>query len=113
MLSLMLITLIQPLKADTLEDSAKEKLPEFLSQVIGLDFSKYYITEQGYSINYPSNFGGIVKEEHLIIKLESNNSTAINSKLEIGSIINNGYPFWININQIGSIIYQPTFNRAF
>jgi len=67
--------LVQTSKADTANSTAKEKLPEFVSEVVGLDLTKYNITNEGYGFHYPSEYGGIAKEESMSFKLVSNKGT--------------------------------------
>jgi hypothetical protein len=105
------VSLIQTSRADTVtlaNSTAKDKLPEFLSQVIGLDLTKYNITNQGYGVTYPSRYGGVVKEENIIFTLDSKDS-----KIAVAGVFDNGYIYWINFYPMeGSIIYakQPSTN---
>lgn len=86
--------------------TAKDKLAVFMSEVIGLDLTKYNITNEGYGVSYPSEFGGLVKREHVIFTLDSSDS-----KIEAGAVFDNGFIYWINFNPLsGSMIYttQPS-----
>jgi hypothetical protein len=71
----LVVMLVQTSKADTANSTAKEKLPEFVSEVVGLDLTKYNITNEGYGFHYPSEYGGIAKEESMSFKLVSNKGT--------------------------------------
>jgi hypothetical protein len=82
----------QTATADSTTVPAKEKLPAFLSEVIGIDLSKYQISNEGYAIHYPSGYGGKVKEEGASFIL-----TANNSKIDVMSIFYNGYIYGITI----------------
>ncbi len=83
------------------DPTAKEKLPAFLTDVLGLDLTQYNITNEGFSVSYPSRFGGVVKEEHLSFTLNFNDY-----KTTVGSVFNNGFP-WIQIRPLnGSLFYK-------
>ena len=105
------VSLVQTTKAysvDTTNATAKDKLPVFLSEVIGLDFTKYNVTNQGYSVSYPSNYGGLVKDEVISFTLESSSS-----KISVMGIFDNGFIYGIIFRPIdGSVIYsqQPSTN---
>jgi hypothetical protein len=88
--------------ANSANTSTKEKLPVFLSEVIGLDLTKYNKTNEGYSVSYPSEFGGLVKREQTSFKLESKSSN-----ISAAGIFDNGLVFWIYFYPInGSMIYS-------
>jgi hypothetical protein len=71
----LVVTLVQASGADTANSTAEEKLPEFVSEVVGLDMTKYNITDEGYGFYYPPEYGGIAKEESMSFKLVSNRGT--------------------------------------
>ncbi len=78
-ISLLMITanmFVQFVQAESTETSAKENLKSFLFDVVGLDLTKYNITKSGYGISYPSNLGGIVKEETVSYTFDSGQSKA-------------------------------------
>jgi hypothetical protein len=92
----------QTATADSTTVPAKEKLPAFLSEVIGIDLSKYQISNEGYAIHYPSGYGGKLKEEGASFIL-----TANNSKIDVTSVFYNGYINYISIYSYNtSIIYS-------
>jgi hypothetical protein len=91
---------------DAANATAKEKLPAFLSDVIGLDLAKYNITNEGYSASYPSEFNGLVKRENTGFTLESNDG-----KVSVSCMVNNGLICWLHVNRLnGSLVYatQPS-----
>ncbi|MCW4045485.1 MAG: hypothetical protein NWE94_08225 [Candidatus Bathyarchaeota archaeon] len=88
--------------------AAEEKLQTFLSEVVGIDLAQYNITNVGSGINYPSMFGGLVKEEGACFYLESNGS-----KISVHGTFYNGLVYSITVYPMeGSIIYtqQPSTN---
>ncbi|MCW4009595.1 MAG: hypothetical protein NWF05_03125 [Candidatus Bathyarchaeota archaeon] len=88
--------------------TAKEKLPAFLSQVIGIDLSKYEVASEGYSTSYPSDYGGFVKQEVM-----SFNLTSSSSQIYGMCILDNGLVAGIVFRPtLGSLIYsqQPSTN---
>jgi hypothetical protein len=86
---------------NTTETSAEDKLPSFLSEVIGLDLAKYDIVNEGYGVSFPSEFGGLVKEESIIFTLEFEDS-----RIAVSGVFDNGFPSWINFYPLsGSILY--------
>ena len=56
---------------DLTDLTAKQLAPKFLSEVVGLDLTKYNMTKVGYGCDYPSYFGGEVKEEVVSFELIS------------------------------------------
>lgn len=101
--------LIQTFRADVVDAAnvtAEEMLPAFLSDVIGLDLSKYHKTNEGYSTSYPPEFGGLIKREQLGFTLESGDST-----IPVAAMFDNGFIRWIYFYPLsGSMIYakQPS-----
>jgi len=92
--------------ANAANSTAEDKLPAFLSEVIGLDLTKYNITNEGYGVSYPPEFGGLVKRENIIFTLESNNS-----KIPAAATFDNGFISWLHFYpSSGSMIYakQPS-----
>ncbi len=88
------------------EVTAKEKLPAFLSDVLGFNLTSYNITNEGYGSSYPSNFGGQVKEEHYSFDLVNDGS-----QLSVGSVFDNGFISWLHLSLVrGAIVYavQPS-----
>lgn len=86
--------------------TVKDMLPAFISEVIGLDLTQYNITNEGYSVSYPSEFGGLVKREHAGLTLESNDG-----KVLVSCMVNNGLICWLHVNHLnGSLVYaaQPS-----
>jgi len=55
------------------EETVLEKAHDFLTDVVGLDLTKYNVTLKDDFIKYPSNLGGL-SEEHVKYTLESNES---------------------------------------
>ena len=92
----------------------------FLSDVLGIDMTKYAITNEGYGVKYPSEYGGAVKRESISFTLnetdsqtplETNNENpfwqAPTGQITVGATFLNGYIFWLNINPMyGSVIYR-------
>ncbi|MDR2707481.1 MAG: hypothetical protein LBB87_01870, partial [Nitrososphaerota archaeon] len=80
--------------------SAKEKLPALLSDVIGLDLSKYTITEERYKPRY--EYGGAVEVEYCGFTLIDKND----GEISVMSEFYNGIPEWVLISpSTGSLYY--------
>jgi hypothetical protein len=108
LLSILAASLVQISAAYREDRTAEDKLRTFLSEVVGIDLAKYNMTNVGSGINYPSEFGGLVKEEGASFYLESNDS-----KISVHGIFDNGLVYWLMIYPMqGSIIYaqQPSTN---
>jgi hypothetical protein len=87
------LSLIQPSVAETTVDTtSKDKLPTFLSTVIGFDMTEYMITNNGYSSSFPSNYGGSVKQEIVSFTLQSTTGS-----IDVMGIFYNGYIYGISI----------------
>jgi hypothetical protein len=72
--------------------SAKDKMPVFLSDVFGLDLSKYSVAEEGYGTHY--EMGGLVE-------VDGYSCTLVNSKggqVAIHGTFHNGFPYWFHIS---------------
>jgi hypothetical protein len=65
------VPLIQTSGAATVDSATREKMLAFLGDVIGLDLTKYNITDGGCGADYPSYYGGIAKEENIGLNLVS------------------------------------------
>jgi len=77
-----------------------------LNDVLRIDLTKYTITNEGYGVKYPSEYGGAVKKESISFILNSTNS-----RVSVGATFHNGYIFWFHVTlKQGSIIYyqQPS-----
>ena len=90
------VPLVQTVKAATVDATAPDKLQTFLSGVVGVDVAKYAITNEGYGASYPSNYGGIVKEENVVFDLSSGDGN-----LSAMGIFDNGFIS-------GIYLYPPT-----
>jgi len=88
--------LVQTSKADTANSTAKEKVPEFVSEVVGLDMAKYNITNEGYGFYYPSEYGGVAKEESMSFNLVSNKGTIFT--VHVNGIFLNGFICGISVD---------------
>jgi len=88
--------LVQTSRADTANATAEEKLPEFVSEVAGLDMTKYNITDESYGFHYPSEYGGIAKEESVSFNLVSNKGTVYTVRAH--AIFLNGFICLLNVN---------------
>ncbi len=71
-LMIIVFPLIQTSGAESADLAAKDLVPMFLTDVIGLDMTKYNKTNEGYGLDYPSYYGGEVKEENFFFELVSN-----------------------------------------
>jgi hypothetical protein len=81
--------------------SAKEKLPALLSDVIGLDLSKYTITEERYKPRY--EYGGAVEVEYCGFTLVDKKD----GEVSVMSEFYNGVPNWVLISpSTGSLYYS-------
>jgi hypothetical protein len=92
----LVVMLVQTSRADTANSTAKEKLPEFVSEVVGLDMAKYNITNEGYGFHYPSEYGGIAKEESMSFNLVSNKGTIFT--VYVHGIFLNGFICLISVD---------------
>jgi len=107
-LLILAVSMVQISRADPVDFTVKDMMPAFLSEVVGLDLTKYNITKEGYSVSYPSYYGGLVKDEVISFTLEYNSS-----KIGVMGILDNGFIYGIIIRPInGSIMYarQPSTN---
>lgn len=80
--------------------SAKDKMPALLSDVFGLDLSKYTITNEGYGVRYEA--GGFIEVEQYVFTLVD----AGGGTTYVGSEFYNGFPEWVNVDAaFGSMYY--------
>ncbi|MDR0318928.1 MAG: hypothetical protein LBI09_02715 [Nitrososphaerota archaeon] len=80
--------------------TAKEKLPALLTDVFGLDLSKYTITNEGYGIRYEG--GDFIEVEQYVFTLVD----ADGGNTRVGSEFYNGFPEWVNVYaETGSMYY--------
>jgi len=80
--------------------SAKDKLPALLSDVFGLDLSKYTITNEGYGVRYED--GDFIEVEQYVFTLVD----ADGGTTYVGSEFYNGFPEWVNVDaKAGSMYY--------
>ncbi|MDR2707924.1 MAG: hypothetical protein LBB87_04185 [Nitrososphaerota archaeon] len=80
--------------------TAKDKLPVLLSDVFGLDLSKYTITNDGYGVRYED--GGYIEVEQCGFKLVDENGGMVS----VMSEFYNGFPEWVFISpSTGSLYY--------
>lgn len=100
MLSILVFATVQFPQIHATNSSTKDKLLEYLSDVNGLDLTKYTLTQRGYGSSYPAKFGGFVEEESLSCTLE-----AVGSKIDIMSIFDNGQLVFCSSSVIGNYIY--------
>jgi hypothetical protein len=98
-LLLLVFPLIQTSRAADVNSTAKDKLPAFLSAVIGLDLAKYNITNEGYGSTYPLRYGGNVKEENVALYLASSDG-----EMHVNGMFVNGF--------IGGIFLYPPTNSS-
>lgn len=87
--------------------AATEEVCNFLSNVLGIDLTHYVIVQEGSTIRYPQEFGGLVKQDASSFTLQSPIGN-----LSVSGIFYNGLIFWIYANAMrGSpVIYtnQPS-----
>jgi hypothetical protein len=88
-------------KATTQNSTARELMPVFLSDVVGLDLTKYNITTEDYNVKYPSEYGGNVKDEYAYLDLASSEGT-----ISVMGLFLNGF-------NGGIFVYQPTIGSMF
>jgi hypothetical protein len=100
-LLILAISLIQLSGADTVDFTAKDMMPAFLSEVVGLDLNKYNITNEEYSFKYPSEYGGNVKDEHVYLELVSSEGN-----ISVMGMFLNGF-------NGGIFVYPPTNGSMF
>jgi hypothetical protein len=88
--------------AEAVTLTAKEKLAEFISDVIGVDLAEYVKTRgDGYGVSYPSKYGGLAKEEVCSMKLNASNGAYITAL----SIYDNGFVKGITLRLWGPTKY--------
>jgi hypothetical protein len=97
----LVVMLVQTSKADATDFTAKAVMPAFLSEVVGLDLTKYNITNEGYGFTYPSEYGGKVKEENLSFDLVSSEGN-----ISVMGMFLNGF-------NGGIFVYPPTKGSMF
>ncbi len=99
------LLLVQPSKAESADSTAKEKVPEFVSEVFGLDMTKYNITVDGsgdgYGFHYPPEYGGVAKEESMAFNLVSNKGTIYT--VHIWGLFLNGFICSLNVDAPTSV----------
>jgi hypothetical protein len=100
-LLLLVVMLVQTSKADTVDFTAKDMMPAFLSEVVGLDLNKYNIINEEYSFKYPSEYGGNVKDEHVYLELVSSEGN-----ISVMGLFLNGF-------NGGIFVYPPTNGPMF
>jgi hypothetical protein len=99
---LTLAGMVLPISRAATENSAtKDMMPVFLSEVVGLDLTKYNITTDDYHLKYPSEYGGNVKDEHVYLDLASSEGT-----ISVMGLFLNGF-------NGGIFVYQPTNGSVF
>lgn len=62
---------LQSCQASSTEQAATINYQSFLTDVFGVDLTKYNITKSGYGVSYPSSLGEKVREETLSYTLDS------------------------------------------
>lgn len=94
--------------AETATLTAKNKLLEFMSEVIGVDVDSYVKTGEGHSVSYPPEYGGLAEEEVWSLKLNSSDGGYISAF----SIYDNEFAKGISIRLYGQTKYvqQPPTN---
>jgi len=100
-LLILAVSLVQTSGADPVDFTVKDMMPAFLSEVVGLDLTKYNITREGYSFEYPSEYGGNVKEEILNFDLVSSEGS-----ISVMGLFLNGF-------NGGIFVYAPTNGSMF
>ncbi len=94
--------LVQSSQADQPEGvkAVEKEVLAFVGDVMGIDVSQYNITNEGYALTYPSEFGGQVKNEGTTFNLESNSGS-----LSVSGIFYNGFIWWIHVNAMNGSIF--------
>ncbi len=106
----LVVMLVQTSGADTVDSTVKDMVLVFLSDVVGLDLTKYNITNEGYYSDYPPYYGGEVKEEVLSFDLISSEGS-----LSVMGIFYNGFIYGLVVYHVsGSMMYsrQPAANAV-
>jgi hypothetical protein len=81
---------------DLLRFTAKDKLPALLSDVIGLDLSKYTLIDHGYGTRY--DYGGRVYVENYSAYLVDEEG----GEVSVQSMFYNGFPDWLLITPLAA-----------
>jgi len=89
--------LVQTSRTDIAGSTAEKKLPEFLSEVVRLNMEEYNITDEGYGFHFPSEYGGVVKEEFMSFKLVSNRGTIYT--VHADAIFLNGFIYSLHVDE--------------
>jgi hypothetical protein len=84
--AILAVSLVQIPQVHATKSSAQDKLQSFLTDVIGIDLTKYNVTQSSYGASYPSKYGGLVEEEVVSYTFSTNNG----GQLAVGSIFYNG-----------------------
>jgi hypothetical protein len=100
-LLILAVSIVQTSRANTVNFTARDKMPAFLSEVVGLDLTKYNITNEGYGFTYPSEYGGNVKDEHVYLELVSSEGN-----ISVMGLFLNGF-------NGGIFVYPPTNGSMF
>ena len=88
--------------AETATLTAKNKLLEFMSDVIGVDLAEYVKTRgDGYGVSYPPEYGGLAEEEVWSLKLNSSDGGYISAF----SIYDNEFVKGVSIRLYGPTKY--------
>jgi hypothetical protein len=88
--------------AETATSTSKNKLLEFMSDVIGVDLAEYVKTRgDGYGVSYPPEYGGLAEEEVWSLKLNSSDGGYISAF----SIYDNEFVKGISIRLYGPTKY--------
>jgi hypothetical protein len=89
--------LVQTPRADIANSTAERKLPEFVSEVVRLNMTEYKITDVGYGFFFPSEYGGVVKEESMSFKLVSNRGATYS--VCVDAIFLNGFIYSLHVDE--------------
>ncbi len=89
-----------------LDTKAEENVFDFITEVMGIDTSKYEVTHHSCSASYPSNLGGSVKEELTTLVLNSNDGSSIQASV----LFDNGYMSTAFFYLDGQVIKEQQYN---
>jgi hypothetical protein len=96
-------SLVQIPQAHATETSTQAKLQSFLTNVLGIDLTRYTVTQSGYGASYPLKYGGLVEEEVVSYTFSNNNG---NEFAADPCFFDNGILTACDFNSIqGSILY--------
>jgi len=92
----------------TENNDAEEKTLSFLTDVLRINLSSYILSQKGTGVNYPSEYGGAVKQTSVAFIY---NSTENRTALSVSAIYYNSNIWWFHVSTFGhplNFLEQPS-----